>query len=57
MERVRWITRSGETHLRYERPDGYSRTGEAKLTPLEWRREYVAAVFEDFLPKTSRRSA
>ena len=48
-DRVRWITRSGETIVRYEHPDGYSRHGDERLTAGEWRRSYVSTVFEGFL--------
>lgn len=47
-ERMRWITRWGETLVRYEHPEGYSRTGEDKLSPREWRETFVAAAFEQF---------
>lgn len=47
-ERVRWITRSGESHVRYHHPQGYDRHGDDRLTPTEWRRAYVSSVFEGF---------
>lgn len=48
-DRVRWITRSGETIVRYEHPDGYSQHGDDRQTAGEWRRSYVSSVFEDYL--------
>ncbi len=47
-ERMRWMTRFGETIVRYDHPDGYSRTGEDKMTPREWRQTFVEAAFEQF---------
>lgn len=47
-ERMRWISRSGESHIRYRHPDGYSRHGEERMSPQEWRREYVATIFDSF---------
>lgn len=47
--RLRWITRSGLVEVRYEHPDGYSRHGDDRLSPSEWRRSYVGHVFADFL--------
>jgi hypothetical protein len=47
-ERMRWVGRSGESMVRYEHPDGYSQHGDEKRTASEWRRTFVAAVFEDF---------
>lgn len=49
--RMRWISRSGETHMRYEHPDGYARHGENKLTPTEWRQAFVASIFDTFAPR------
>ena len=46
--RVKWITRSGEVLSRYQHPDGYSLHGEDRLSSQEWRRTFVAHVFEDF---------
>lgn len=47
-ERMRWISRSGETTVRYVHPDGYSQSGEERLTTVEWRRTYVSSVFDEF---------
>jgi hypothetical protein len=43
MERIRWFTRSGQIFCppRYYRPEGYSLTGDAKLTNVEWRRTWL----------------
>ena len=46
--RVRWVTRSGEVVTRYEYVEGYSRHGEDRLSPREWRTSYVARIFESF---------
>lgn len=54
-ERIRWITRSGETIPRYIDPEGYARHGEERLTAAEWRQTFVASVFEDFLEKPKRK--
>jgi hypothetical protein len=43
--KVRWITRSGESVTRYEHPDGYSRHGDEVLSAKEWRHEYVETIF------------
>jgi hypothetical protein len=48
-DRMRWITRSGMTVMRYDHPDGYERHGDDRLTAGEWRRSYVSQVFEGFL--------
>ena len=50
-ERMRWLTRSGESLMRYHHPDGYSQTGPDKLTPIQWRRTFVAHVFDEFEAK------
>jgi hypothetical protein len=47
-DRIKWITRSGEVISRYIHPDGYSQHGEDRLTSMEWRRTFVAVVFEEF---------
>lgn len=48
-ERMRWISRSGESLMRYQHPDGYERHGDERLTATEWRKTYVASVFESFV--------
>lgn len=48
-DRVRWITRSGETIVRYEHPDGYSQHGEDRQSASEWRRSYVSTIFAGYL--------
>jgi hypothetical protein len=56
-ERMRWVTRSGESIVRYEHPDGYSQHGEERQTASEWRRTFVSAVFDDFEQSTKRARA
>lgn len=46
--RMRWITRSGESFVRYLHPEGYAKHGEERLSPVEWRRQFVATVFDSF---------
>ena len=50
-ERMRWLTRSGESLMRYHHPDGYSQHGDEKLSPLQWRRTFVAHIFDEFESK------
>lgn len=47
-EKVRWISRSGDSTTRYEYPDGYSRHGDDRLTAQEWRHEYVETIWAQF---------
>lgn len=47
-DRMKWISRSGESVTRYAYPDGYQRHGEDALTHKEWRASYVATLFRDF---------
>jgi hypothetical protein len=60
-EKVRWVSRSGESHNRYHYPDGYqqrSADGEAALTRTEFRRVYVSDLFAAFdQPRTRRRKS
>lgn len=53
-ERMRWITRYGETVVRYEHPEGYSRTGDDKLSPREWRESFVEEAFAAFTASLGR---
>lgn len=53
--KVRWMTRSGESQTRYEYPEGYSRHGEDRLTAQEWRHTYVETIFAQFERSASRR--
>lgn len=53
-ERMRWITRSGETTVRYEHPDGYARHGEERLSPQQWREQFVSNAFAAFERKAAR---
>lgn len=48
MERVKWITRSGEVITRYEQPEGYARHGDERQSLAEWRSSFVSSVFSDF---------
>ena len=48
MDRMKWITRSGEVMNRYVPPEGYSMHGDERLSPQSWRRTYVATIFEEF---------
>lgn len=54
--KVRWITRSGESVTRYEYPDGYSRHGDEVMTAQEWRHSYVETIFQQF-EKSAKRKA
>ena len=56
-ERMRWISRSGETIPRYRHPDGYSRHGEERLSPQEWRSQYVASIFDAFEKRAPAKTA
>jgi len=57
-ERMRWLTRSGESLMRYNHPDGYEQRGDDRMLPIEWRKAYVATVFDSFVdPYIVRESA
>jgi hypothetical protein len=45
MERIKWLTRSGEVHARYYQPEGYAQHGEDKLNSRQWRSAFVTIVF------------
>jgi hypothetical protein len=45
--RVKWVTRSGEVHTRYEYPDGYSLHGDDRMSPQQWRSSFVTKVFDE----------
>jgi hypothetical protein len=45
MERIKWITSSGEVHTRYHQPEGYSQHGDEKLNSRQWRSAFVTIVF------------
>lgn len=47
-EKVRWITRGGESITRYRHPEGYERHGDEVLTHREWRANYVDTLFSQF---------
>ena len=46
--RTKWITRSGEVVNRYEYVDGYSRRGDDRLSPQQWRTSFAVSLFESF---------
>jgi len=59
-QKVRWMTRSGESQTRYEYPEGYSRHGDDRLTVSEWRHTYVESIFQQFetnIRKRARRAS
>ena len=61
-EKIRWISRSGESFTRYAHPDGYSVHGDDVLTAKEWRHSYVTTLFADMAAtngkaKTRRKAA
>jgi hypothetical protein len=43
MERLRFLTRSGQVYMppRYLRPEGYSLTGDSRLSNVQWRRSWL----------------
>ena len=45
--RVKWVTRSGEVHTRYDYPDGYSLHGEDRMTSQQWRSSFVVRIFDE----------
>ena len=48
MERTRWVTRSGKVvPPSYKAPEGYRTSGDSRRTAQEWRRTYVAHLFEE----------
>ena len=46
--RMRWVTRSGESLMRYLHPEGYETHGEERKSATEWRRTFVATIFDEF---------
>lgn len=46
--RTKWITRSGEVVNRYDYVEGYSRRGEDRLTPHQWRTTLAVTLFAEF---------
>lgn len=46
-DRVKWVTRSGEVHTRYDYPDGYSLHGDDRMSPQQWRSNFVERVFAE----------
>lgn len=54
-ERLRWVLRSGEyLPWRYRHPEGYSTTGDERMTLGEWRTTHISTLFPDFLTKPKR---
>lgn len=47
-DKVRWVSRSGESTNRYDMPDGYARHGDDVRTKREWTHTYVQAIFTEF---------
>jgi hypothetical protein len=47
-EKVKWISRSGESMTRREYPEGYQKSGDDALSPAEYRHEYVESIFAQF---------
>jgi len=47
-ERVRWLTRSGESILRYHHPDNYALKGEDKASAKDLRHDYAESIFNAF---------
>jgi hypothetical protein len=45
MERIKWITMSGEVHTRYHQPENYAQHGDDKLNSRQWRSAFVTIVF------------
>lgn len=44
-ERIKWIGRGGsQSASRYRYPPDYQRTGENKLTPAQWRQEWIESL-------------
>lgn len=46
--RMRWVSRSGESFMRYLHPEGYETHGEERRSATEWRRHFVGTIFETF---------
>ena len=53
-QKVKWITRSGESITRREYPDGYQKSGDEALAPSEYRHEYVESIFQQFEQNVTR---
>ena len=47
-DKVRWITRSGESITRYIDPEGYAKHGDDVRSVRQYRSEYVENLFEAF---------
>lgn len=53
-QKVKWITRSGESITRREYPEGYQKSGDEALSPQEYRHEYVESIFASFEQNVTR---
>lgn len=47
-QRIRWITRHGESVLRYTHPDDYAVHGDDKPSSQDFRHDYAASIFARF---------
>ena len=56
-EKVKWITRSGESVTRRTYPDGYQKHGDEALAPSQYRHEYVESIFQQFEQNVTRLSS
>ena len=56
-QKVKWITRSGESMTRREYPEGYQKRGDDALAPAEYRHEYVESIFQQFEQNVTRLSS
>lgn len=55
--RIKWITRSGEVVNRYEYAEGYSRRGDDRMSPHEWRQTFAVTLFDGFTQSAPVKSA
>lgn len=44
MERIKWLSRSGETHTRYQQPEGYGTHGDDRKSAREWRASFFLTI-------------
>jgi len=47
-QRMRWVSRSGESFMRYDHPEGYETHGEERKSATQWRMTFIATVFDEF---------
>ena len=52
-DKIRWITRSGESITRYADPEGYAKHGDDVRSVREYRSEYVETLFTSFEAATT----